>query len=416
MLTMRFRWVWLQLSAGLALGCGEPQPSIESVVPIAAGSDRDVRLTILGRDFVPATILDPVSGRRIATSEGFAARIGMEDRWVHLSKLDWLSSGALAGTLPANSAETGWLDVEVTDPRGRVDRLEKGFHELGRDTEGPTLSFLGPAADTLFAAGMLLRGSFRATDAPPGTLEALRWTAYANGSELTAAECRISPKARQADCGFQLVISDNLRGDDEVSIVAEAEDDSGNASQLTLPFSLRDKPKVSSIFPKTGGTAGGTDVVIRGTGFLPGSTALLGDQPLLPDGGIRIDDTSISGYTPPHAEGSPSVVVHTPIGDASGLVVFRYEAPPVLVSITPEHGPPSGGTEVAIRGANFSSDTRIYFGSTLDDAVPLDELLVQGPTSIIGITPAGSGTTTVWAFDGSLGLAKLPDGFTWRAP
>ena len=95
--------------------------------PPQAYSDGDTRLTLLGRDFVPATILDPLSGRRIATSDGFAARIGAAGQWTELSDLDWLSTGALAVSLPSAMAQrlpAAPLDVEITDPRGQVDVLE----------------------------------------------------------------------------------------------------------------------------------------------------------------------------------------------------------------------------------------------------------------------------------------------------
>jgi hypothetical protein len=184
-----------------------------------------------------------------------------------------------------------------------------------------------------------------------------------------------------------------------------------------LSFTLKDKPAISSMNPETGGTAGGTDVVILGSGFLPGSTATLDDQPLLPDGGIRVSNTMISGYTPAAREaGTPRIVVHTPMGDASAIGLFRYKASPVLLSIWPDHGPPSGGTGVTISGANFGTNMRVYLGATLDEAVALEALVVQGTTSIIGVTPAGSGTTTVWAVDDALGFAKLRDGFTWGTP
>jgi hypothetical protein len=71
---------------------------------------------------------------------------------------------------------------------------------------------------------------------------------------------------------------------------------------------------------------------------------------------------------------------------------------------------------VAITGDNFSASTRIYFGTTLTDAVSLQELFLLDKTSIIGRAPPGSGQTTVWAFDEALGFTKLPGGFTWRTP
>jgi hypothetical protein len=389
------------------------------VLPNAAGSETDVRLILLGKDLVPATILDPTSGRRIATSDGFAVRVGKDDVWANLSQLAWLSAGALAATLPSAEAQrlpVAGLDVHVTDPRGHAALLREGFQELGRDDAGPELEFLSPPPDIPLAPGSVLRGSFRAREIAPRTLRSLRWTPFENDGARQGASCPVIPGAEQADCSFLFVVSETLRGGDEVRIVAEATDTANNTARLPLSLILRDRPTVSLIAPDTGGTAGGTDVVILGSGFLPGSTASIGGRPLLPHGGTRVDDTLISGYTPAGVAGTPQVVVHTPLGDAFGATVFHYEPSPLLVAITPDHGPAAGGTAVTIRGANFSASTRIYFGATLDQAVPLEALLLQDTTSIIGLTPPGRGVTTVWAFDRSLGFAKLTHGFTWSAP
>jgi hypothetical protein len=416
---MRLRWIGLPLCAGLARGCETPQPVLESVLPKAAGNEGDVRLTILGRDLVPATILDPASGRRIATSEGFSVRVGKDEVWANLSDLAWLSAGALAATLPSAEAQrlpATRLDVHLTDPRGHAALLSEGFQELGRDDTGPELVFLSPLPETALAPGTVLRGSFRARKAAPRALRSLRWTPFEKDSARQGASCPVIPGAEQADCSFLFAISESLHKGDEVRIVAEASDVAKNTTRLPLSFILRDKPTIARISPDTGGTAGGTDVVILGTGFLPGSTASIGGQPLLPGGGTRVDDTRISGYTPAGAAGTPQVIVHTPMGDVFGATVFHYEPSPQLVAITPDHGGAAGGTAVSIRGANFTVGTRIYFGATLDEAVPLEGLVLQDATSVIGLTPAGRGVTTVWAFDRSLGFAKLAGGFTWSTP
>jgi hypothetical protein len=71
---------------------------------------------------------------------------------------------------------------------------------------------------------------------------------------------------------------------------------------------------------------------------------------------------------------------------------------------------------VALTGEGFTAGTQIYFGSTLDYAVPLTELFLQSDTTIIGRAPAGSGQTWVWAFDEGLGYSRSPTPFTWRSP
>jgi hypothetical protein len=418
---MRFRWAFLQLLLGLALGCANPQPTLLAVQPPQAYSDGDTRLTLLGHDFVPAAILDPLSGRRIATSDGFAARMGAAGQWVELGNLDWLSTGALAVSLPSATAQylpAAPLDVEVTDPRAHVATLSAGFLELGPDLTRPRLAFASPSPDAPFAPGMLLRGSFHAAKSPPGTIATAGWTAYENGSAHASARCFVAPSSAEVDCGFQFTISQTLGEGDGVRVVADATDASASANraEASLVISLRAKPSILSLSPASGGTAGGTDILILGNGFLAGSRAMVDGDLLFPSGGIIVDEHTISGHTPAHDAGGGMIAVHTPLGDANGSREFIYLPPPLLAAITPESGTAAGGTAVAITGANFGAGTRIYFGPTLDSAAPLAEQFVQGDTSIVGRTPSGSGPTTVWAFDATLGFTKLVGGFTWRTP
>jgi len=209
-----------------------------------------------------------------------------------------------------------------------------------------------------------------------------------------------------------------LQGGELVEFVATAWDaaNAKNHGQATLAFIVLARPTVASIWPITGGTAGGTDIVITGSGFLAGSQAILDGVPLFPDGGIVVDDHTMSGHVPAHAEGATSVNVSTALGDALGALVFTYLPPPLIEIITPNTGAAAGGTAVVLTGKNFTADTQIYFGSTLDSAVPLVQLFLQSDSTIVGRTPTGSGQTTVWAWDEALGFTRLSSGFTWSTP
>ena len=48
----------------------------------------------------------------------------------------------------------------------------------------------------------------------------------------------------------------------------------------------------------------------------------------------------------------------------SGLAFTLYDAdaPTAAVALSPEYGPPSGGTAVTVRGANFAPGARCYSG------------------------------------------------------
>ena len=176
------------------------------------------------------------------------------------------------------------------------------------------------------------------------------------------------------------------------------------------------RPDPQTISPDRGGTAGGTDILIRGTGFLPGSQATIDGELLFPNGGIVVDANTISGHTPAHPAGRAQVAVKSRRGTGNRTIEFTYSPPPLVTAVTPDHGPASGGTAVSIAGSGFDSSTRVYFGATLASAAPLADGFRQGDTSIVGRTPPGSGTTTVWVLSDTLGASQLVGGFTWSAP
>ena len=86
---------------------------------------------------------------------------------------------------------------------------------------------------------------------------------------------------------------------------------------------------ITSVTPSTGSTTGGTEVIIRGTGF----TERVG-SPSLPPGVafdatsvsnvVLIDETTIRVITPPHLPGLVSVSVHSGEGSAAVPAAFTY--------------------------------------------------------------------------------------------
>ncbi len=417
---MRFPWACFSLFAGFLGGCNDlqPQPNITDVEPGQAYSDVDVHLTLVGSGFVPTTELDPGSGQRIAVRDGFAVQVGTGATWAQLTNLQWQSTERIDGLLPGSSAQVflpGLLDVQLTDPRGGTAWLANKFRELGPDDSAPTIAFLAPAADAPFAAGMPLNGSFQAADAPPGTLFEMDWSYYENDLLITGSPCTIPLDASEADCSFAVTVSPDLTPGSKIRITAKATDEANNTQTKNLPFVLFARPSVVSISPASGGTAGGTDVVIKGSGFLTGSWATIDGVKLFLDGGNVVDPNTLSGYVPAHDVGEAELVVHTPIG-TTPPVTFSYLPPPTILAIRPNTGEPTGGTPVTVTGLNFTIQTQIYFGLTLDSAVPLQESSFASDGSISGFSPLGTGPTSVWAVDGELGWSSLPDGFSWSSP
>jgi hypothetical protein len=418
---MRFRWACITICAAQFWGCENPHPALTHVEPGQAYSDAEVRLTLTGDNFLPATTLDPGSGSRIATMDGFHVRVGKANAWAELTDLAWQSTSQMTGLLPGDVADAlpqEELDVEISDPRGQRAVILDAFHELGRDLAPPFALFTNPSADTPVGPGTLLRGNIFVADTPPGVLASLEWTYSVNDSDLDSATCRAAEQAASANCAFQVRVSPNLKGKDQIKVVATATDASQNHNSYTtsLLFTVHAPVTVTSILPTSGGIAGGTDVVITGTDFIVGTKAFMDGLPLFPDGGIVVNENTLSGHVPAHAAGAISITIHTPLSDATSAFTFTYAPPPSLESITPSTGDATGNTTVILAGKGFGPGTQIYFGPTLERAVPLVDLYLQSDSTIIGRAPAGNGQTTVWAFDENLGFTRLPNGFIWRAP
>jgi hypothetical protein len=413
---MRLCWAYFLLCAGQIVGCANPQPTLTRVDPAQADSESDVWLTVEGDRFVPSATVDPVSGARSSSMDGFHLRIGAGGSWGELENLAWLDVGHLKAEL---SREVGLglpagvpLDVELIDPRGQRATLGAGFTELGPDSTPPTLVFTSPSPRTPVIAGMDLGGTIVATDAHD--VISLSWT-YSEGGAA-----RISNKCVPAlPCPFEAKVSKTLKPGDVIRIDADATDGSAqhNLGHAELAFTLLPLPLIAGMQPKRGGTAGGTDVVITGTGLLPGTRASVGGVDLFPNGGIvSADGSSLSGHMPAHPAGNATVSLQTYGVPSAGSVVFEYADPPQILSIEPDGGSAAGGTPVSIVGQSFSAATTIFFGSTFQTALPLREPHLTGNT-IVGFTPPGpAGATTLWAFDDALGFSALPAAFTWRTP
>ena len=417
------------LAAALA-GCtgNEPQPRIDAVEPAQAYTDGDLRLTLMGADFIPSFRLDPVSGQRVATMDGFSGRVGNPPTWFPLTDFGWVGPTQISATLDLPDPDdlgAGPCDVEITDPRGRKAVLPAGFLALGRHTFAPIVTVTSPSAGDLYAPGTIIHGNVSAVDQPPGQMTALAWR-YSeppadDGTQRdpVTATCPFRPGAEEIDCTFDVTIGSNLDPGMTVNLDIVASDNAvpPNQTSVDLPIRLSAPPTVSSVTPQAGGVAGGTNVVIRGSGFVAGSRVYFDDTPIIPDGGVvSADQQTITGYTPAHAAGPATVTVQSRLGLATWFASFEYQPPPQIASISPAYGLQGQDTPAQVSGANFTTSTIIYIGQVLAAAVPLANASCLSDTEIIGVVPGASGQATVWAFDANDGWTSLPDGFFWIAP
>ncbi len=146
-------------------------------------------------------------------------------------------------------------------------------------------------------------------------------------------------------------------------------------------------PVISGLAPTSGLAAGGTSVVITGTGFT-GATAVQFGATAAASFVVN-SDTQITAVSPA-GSGSVTVGVTTPYGSGTSAGTFTYIPPPSVTGLAPTSGPASGGTSVVITGTGFTAATAVKFGGT-----NAASYVVNSDTQITAVTAAGSGSVTV---------------------
>ena len=153
-------------------------------------------------------------------------------------------------------------------------------------------------------------------------------------------------------------------------------------------FTYLAPPAVTSLSPTAGPTAGGTSVVITGTGFT-GATAVKFGANNASSFTVN-SSTQITATAPSGSAGTVDVTVTTANGTSStgASDQYTYVAVPTVTSLSPTSGGTSGGTSVTITGTGFSGATAVSFGGTAATG-----FTVNSATQITATAPAHSAAT-----------------------
>ncbi|MGG3309123.1 IPT/TIG domain-containing protein [Paenibacillus lautus] len=141
----------------------------------------------------------------------------------------------------------------------------------------------------------------------------------------------------------------------------------GQFAIVTSGYTYQEAPiTISSISPNKGPLAGGQLVYIYGSNFKTGMTMQMDGKSqtfeLLGAGSIRF-------RTPAGVTAGDVPIVLTSTGGLTASTTYTYEAPPQLpaptiTSISPDHGPLSGGALVYVYGSNFRAGITATWGGT----------------------------------------------------
>ncbi|MCE0539203.1 IPT/TIG domain-containing protein, partial [Kineosporia rhizophila] len=346
---------------------------ITAVAPSGAAGTVDVRVTTVGGtsavvvgdrytyQAVPSVTAltpthGPIAGGTLVTITGanFSGATSVTfDGTPAIGVIAVNSDNQIIAAAPAHAA--GVVDVVVTAPGGVSTPIS--YRYVGT----PTISGLSPAnGPTVGGTSVVLTGTGFATASGAAAVQfggtnAASYTVNSD-TQITA----VTPAKAAGTAGVTVTTAD------------------GGTSAVTPSsiFTFIPAPTVTSITPTSGPEAGGTSVIINGTGLTTASSVRF-------DGSaasfVVDSDTRITA-TAPAGSGLVNVTVTTVGGTATDL--FRYVGTPTVTSLSPATGPVAGGTSVTITGTQFYGVNGVTFGGTAAG------FTVVSPTEITAVAPA----------------------------
>ncbi len=298
-------------------------PTITSVSPPSGPTTGGTSVTITGTNFAP----------------GVAVTFGGNNA----TNIVRVNSTTITARTPAR-ASAGSVVVLVRNPDNQQATLTGGFTYTV--AASPTVTSITPNNGPRTGnTSVTIRGS----NFVAGATVAFGQNAATNVVVVNATTITARTPARSSNGRVNVVVTNP----------------DGRSATLANGFEYRTPTvAVTSVTPNSGPVAGGTSVTIRGSGFASGTTVRFANSNATSV--VVIDEATITAVTPARAAGRVDVSVTVPGTSATTLRNgFTYlGARPTISSITPINGPTSGGTEIVIRGTNFSTGLTLTIGGT----------------------------------------------------
>jgi len=154
-------------------------------------------------------------------------------------------------------------------------------------------------------------------------------------------------------------------------------------------ISIAGSASVTSVLQNSGPLAGGTQVKVVGT-FLDNPTGVTFGG-VAATNVIPLTSNSLLATSPAGAAGAVDVqVTTTTSGSApSPNDLFTYTTGPIVTGVSPNVGPPGGGTSVTITGQQLTNAKNVHFGTVLG------AITSNTATSMTVTSPAGTGVVDV---------------------
>ncbi len=320
-------------------------PVVDTISPKAGPTAGGQTVTLTGSGFVAGTVVT-IGGTVVPGSA-----------------VDVTSANSLTFTTPQHDA--GTVDVTVTTLNGTSDPVS--YRYLDPPTLRTVAAIAGPAAG---GSRLTLVGDHFD---PGGT------SVLIGGITVPKADVTVVTPTR-------LWFRTPKRG---AGIVAASVTTAGGTSNVK-PYVFLPKPTLTRVKTLSGPAAGGTQVILRGSGFRAGATHVLVDSAVVPAPAVDVrSSTELRFTTPAHARGLAKLRVVNPAG-TSGFKTFRYTrgaaVAPRLSSLSRTSLSATGGQLLVLGGRGFvpGSTSVTYAGQRLGP----DLVTVLAPTRLRIVAPA----------------------------
>jgi alpha-tubulin suppressor-like RCC1 family protein len=323
-----------------------PAPSPCSTVPIAVPGLSGVKQVAAGRSNSLALLED---GRVMAWGWDNYASLGVGETG---------TESCFGTSCETSPTPVSGLDDAVTIAAGGY----TGFAGVTLGASRPTVSSVSPeAVPTEHPATITITGSnlAGATAVTFGSTNASSFTVNADGS-ITATSRSLPNQT----------VDVAVRTPEGYSAFSPAD-----------RFAFQVPPTVGPLAPAEGSTLGGTRVIFHGQEFAAVSAVRFGS--INATSYKVLSPTAIEAVTPAEPVGKILVTVVNTAGTSPGSP-FKFT--PIVESIAPNSGPTSGGTQVTVTGAGFTTGenhTIIKFGS-----VKASKVTCSSSTSCLVTAPA----------------------------
>jgi hypothetical protein len=358
-------------------------PTVTSVSPGVGPKSGGTKITITGTNFL--------SGASVAIGQGLSGPP------VAATEVDVVSLTEI--TALTGAAKVGTYDVYVTTAVGTsAGNSKAAFTYVGAPTVSSVSPGVGPKSG--------------------GTKITITGTNFLSGASVAIGQGLSGPPVAATDVDvvslteITAITGGGAKvGTYDVYVTTAAGTAGGNSKTR---FTYAAAPTVTSVSPNAGPKAGGTEITIMGTNFLPGATVAIGQglsgPPVAATDVDVVSSSKITARTGAGKVGTYDVYVTTPGGTNGGRPnrTFTYVARPTVTNVGPNNGPFDGGTTIDISGTGFAAGATVMIGEG-KDAFPLQDVVVIGANQISGITPASGVTGSFYVY------VTTPDGGTSAA-